>query len=42
MSRYGRSADERRLEIAYAIGQGRDIVEHFRSLARARGWSSCR
>lgn len=42
MSRYGRSAAERRLELAYAIGEGVDPIEHFRRLARSRGWSRCR
>ena len=39
MGRYGRSDDERRLELAYAIGEGIDPIEHFAQLSRARGWT---
>lgn len=35
MSRCGRDPDEIRLEIAYAIGEGRDPVEHIRRQKRA-------
>jgi len=36
MGRYGRDPDEIRLEIADAIGNGEDVIEHFRRLERAR------
>lgn len=39
MSEYGRDAEEIKLEIADAVGNGEGVVEHFRRLARARGWS---
>jgi len=41
MSRYGRTPEQIRLEIAHAIGNGQDVVEHFRALTRAQGWSPC-
>lgn len=39
MARSGRDPDEIRLEIADAVGNGEDVIEHFRRLTRARGWS---
>jgi len=39
MSKWGRSDEERALEIAYAIGNGIDPIEHLQHLTRARGWT---
>lgn len=39
MGSYTRSAEEHRLELAYAIGNGIDPIEHFRNLTRAEGWT---
>jgi hypothetical protein len=36
MSRWGRDPEERRLELAYALGNDVPPVEHFRRLSRAR------
>lgn len=38
-SRYGRSREERALEIAAAIGNGECPMEHFARLHRAAGWN---
>jgi len=39
MGRYGRDAEEIRLETADAIGNVEDVIEHFRTLSKARGWT---
>jgi hypothetical protein len=39
MSRYGRSREEIDLDIAYAVGEGMDVVEYLRQQHRARGWN---
>lgn len=38
MSRWGRDPEEIDLEIADAVGNDEDVVEHFRALTRARGF----
>ena len=38
MGSYTRSAEERRLELAYALGNGIDPIEHFEALTRGEGW----
>lgn len=39
MSRYGRDTDEIDLDIAYAVGEGMDVLEYLREQHHVRGWN---
>jgi hypothetical protein len=39
MSRWNRDPDEIRLDIAYATGEGLDVIEHLRGRHEAAGWT---
>ena len=39
MSRWNREPDEIRTDIAYAVGEDLDVVEHLRDRHHAEGWT---